>query len=362
MEASAPISTRIEIDPDFQSLIPPLSTEERTQLEANLIADGCRDPLVLWGTILVDGHNRYEICARLGIDFDVVQREFTDREDAIQWIIRNQFGRRNLSAFVRAELALRAQESIAKQAKANQGTRTDIPQNSAECIKPIETRQEIAKLAGVSHDTISRVQKIQETASEETKADLRSGAISINEAFLQVTGKAKTAHVSNNSGENEWYTPVEFIGAAREVMGSIDTDPASSAIANKTVKASRFFTKEDDGLTKKWAGNVWMNPPYAQPLIANFSRAVVEKFLSGEITQAAVLVNNATETAWCQEMLKESYAVCFPAARVRFLDQQGNPGAPLQGQAVIYFGDEADKFCQVFSKFGACFASVELCD
>ncbi len=79
-------------------------------------------------------------------------------------------------------------------------------------------------------------------------------------------------------------------------MGSIDCDPASAEIANRTVKATVYFTKEQDGLKQKWNGNVWMNPPYAQPLMSQFAAAVAAKFAGGEIKQACVLVNNATET------------------------------------------------------------------
>src|SRR5262249_11893632 len=77
-------------------------------------------------------------------------------------------------------------------------------------------------------------------------------------------------HVAHNSGENEWYTPPEYIAAARAVLGSIDVDPASSDIAQETVCASVYYTKQDDGLAKLWRGKVWMNPPYSVDLIGRF--------------------------------------------------------------------------------------------
>jgi ParB family chromosome partitioning protein len=160
-------------------------------------------------------------------------------------------------------------------------------------------------------------------------------------------------HVSNNSGNNEWYTPPEFIETARKVMGSIDCDPASSAIANQTVKASEFLTAEDDGLSRPWRGNVWMNPPYAQPLVNDFANTLTEKFANGEINQACVLVNNATETGWFYRLVSGSAAICFVRSRIKFLDRDGvRSGAPLQGQAIIYFGPNAREFAAGFSEFG----------
>jgi len=163
-------------------------------------------------------------------------------------------------------------------------------------------------------------------------------------------------HVAQNSGENEWYTPPQFIESARNVMGQIDLDPASSEIANKTVQASVIFTKDDDGLSKQWNGNVWMNPPYAQPLMSQFAEAVSIKYEKGEINQAIVLVNNATETQWWQRMASCSSAVCFPKTRIRFLDPDGNPGAPLQGQSILYFGKNKSAFVEQFSKYGATYS------
>lgn len=161
------------------------------------------------------------------------------------------------------------------------------------------------------------------------------------------------AHVSFNSGNNEWYTPTEYIEAARRVMGKIDLDPASSDIANKTVKASTYFTAKDNGLERQWAGCVWMNPPYAAELIGKFTEKLVEHFIDGDVAEAIVLVNNATETNWFQGLLAHASTVCFVKQRVRFIDMAGNPtGAPLQGQAVLYLGDNPGSFAKEFAVCG----------
>jgi phage N-6-adenine-methyltransferase len=135
-------------------------------------------------------------------------------------------------------------------------------------------------------------------------------------------------------------------------MGGIDLDPASSEIANQIVHAKYYFTKEDDGLKKPWYGNVFMNPPYASELIKQFASKFASHVVDGSISQGIVLVNNATETAWFRELIDCASAVVFTSGRVRFLDPQGNPGAPLQGQAFIYCGPDAIEFLDQFSKFG----------
>ena len=163
---------------------------------------------------------------------------------------------------------------------------------------------------------------------------------------------APKPHVAHNSGDNEWYTPPEYLEAARRVMGSIDLDPASSAIANERVQAALFFTAEDDGLARAWGGRVWMNPPYAGELIGRFCEKLAQHFEDGTVSEAIVLVNNATETRWFQRLAEMSSCVAFPRGRVRFLDPEGNPGAPLQGQAVIYLGPNTEHFAAVFSEFG----------
>jgi len=368
---------KITVDPEFKSNIPPLSDEEFAQLEKNILADGCRDPLVLWGQLIIDGHNRYAICTKHGLPFNTVQKEFADRDDAIEWMINNQLGRRNLNDYQRGVLALRMKPIIEARAKAQQGTRTDISQNSDECLSTIRTDETVSNLANVSRDTIRKIEQLQKEALPEVKEWAATGEVSINlaaqfaalpveaqqEAIASITKnievpkevmrEAVRAHVANNSGNNEWYTPSLYVEAARKAMGGIDLDPASSEIANRTVKAKIIFTAEDDGRMQTWRGRVWMNPPYAQPLMNDFAEAVSSKYESGEIKQACILVNNATETQWFQRMLSVAGAVCFPKSRIKFLDPQGKPGAPLQGQAIIYMGKNVSAFKAEFVREGA---------
>lgn len=219
----------------------------------------------------------------------------------------------------------------------------------------MSTRQ-IADIVGVGNKTVHR--DIQELVSNDTKSvsNDTENRIDVSRPYEDadsgvIAQEKKNVHVSNNSGENEWYTPPEYILAARYCMGGIDLDPASCVIANRTVRADIFYTLQDNGLDKNWSGRVWMNPPYAQPAIADFCKKLVDSLPS--IEAACVLVNNATDTAWFRMMADNCAAICFITGRIRFIDPSGKPsGAPLQGQAVLYFGSNIEAFRDAFSKFG----------
>lgn len=170
------------------------------------------------------------------------------------------------------------------------------------------------------------------------------------DAYNEIANASKP-HVSQNAGENEWYTPEDYIAAAVAVMGGIDLDPASTKAANAIVGASKFYTVKDDGLVQPWTGRVWMNPPYDTSLIAAFCGRLAECFSAGDVTQACVLVNNATETRWFHGLGVAASAICFPLGRVRFWHPE-REAVPLQGQAVLYLGDSGAAFRQKFAPFG----------
>jgi DNA modification methylase/ParB-like chromosome segregation protein Spo0J len=187
----------IVIREDFKKLIPALTGEEYKQLEANILSEGIRDPLVVWNGYLVDGHNRYAIANKYSLEFRTVNKEFKDGNEVKEWMILNQFGRRNLNNYQRSVLALELKTVIQEKAKEKKAEKIshyrqtgEIVQNSAPSEK---TRQEVAKVANVSHDTIAKVEKIEASATPEVKAQLSTGVISINQAYQEIKKEEKKA-------------------------------------------------------------------------------------------------------------------------------------------------------------------------
>lgn len=185
----------IIVDDEFRSLIPPLSPDEYSQLEENIVRDGIRDPLVVWHVpngddILIDGHNRFEISIKhAGIPFQIKRMDFLDRDAAKQWIILNQFGRRNLSAYDHSVLALKLKPIISKQAEKNLHLSDGKGRQKSDKVNAVDTKKELAKIAGVSHDTIHKVETIENSGNELVKQQAKSGEISINKAYNIVTDK-----------------------------------------------------------------------------------------------------------------------------------------------------------------------------
>jgi len=175
----------IKIKEEFKKLIPALTKEEYKQLENNCIAEGIREKILIWNGFIIDGHNRYEISLKWDLEIQTETKHFKDEEAVKEWMILNQFGRRNLSNYQRSVLALQLEEVFSKKAKENQGARTDISQISVKS-KSIDTQKELSKVANVSHDTIAKVKKIQAQASEEVKAKLSTGEVSINAAYQDI--------------------------------------------------------------------------------------------------------------------------------------------------------------------------------
>jgi len=209
------------------------------------------------------------------------------------------------------------------------------------------------KELGISRDLSSRAQaiaSIPDADFEETLAQHRDEQAAVTGRTMERL--AKGAHQLITSSQSvEWYTPADYINAARSVMGGIDLDPASNPEANKVVQAGTYFTAEINGLSRPWFGRVWLNPPYGAACSAFIDR-VVRSYALGEIDQAIVLVNsNSNDTQWFRPLWDQ--LLCFSYGRVNFYGPNGQESGPTHGSCFVYFGLDEGKFSEVFHQIGA---------
>lgn len=179
-----------KIDREFKTHMHRLKADEEAHLEANLLRDGCRDALVVWAEegLLLDGHNRYRLCQKHSIPFEIRTVSLPDRQAALIWILQTQLGRRNCTLFEKAELALKLKSLIAAKAKMNQhiggGRRRKLSSGKLDpSIKRIDTRKELARKAGVSSGTIGKAEYITKVGNEAIKRQLRNGETSIDHEY-----------------------------------------------------------------------------------------------------------------------------------------------------------------------------------
>ena len=231
----------LTVDPEFRDLIPPLNEEELKLLEESLVADGCESPLTVWNGVIIDGHNRYAICRKHDIPFSIQEKNFETREEVMLWMLRNQLGRRNLNSYQRSNLALKLEPLLASEAEERQGKRTDLGQNSARSSSMGRTSHKLAELAGVSHDTIKKVKKLNETADEVTKGKLRRGDISVHKAYTELMQKehAHETHVCERCGKEKPMSDFA-IPSNRRSFSSVcrDCEKEISAVAKSAAEAA----------------------------------------------------------------------------------------------------------------------------
>lgn len=208
------------------------------------------------------------------------------------------------------------------------------------------------------------------SAIREAKQEFRQESITpqqfLDEVFpgYREGQEDKRPHVEMHSGvppalqmseSNEWFTPVVYVEAARELMGGIDVDPASCAFANRVVQATTYYDITTNGLEQEWRGRVWLNPPYGRDGGDSnqeiWTRRLIEQYDAGITTEAVLLVNAVPGNKWFQPLWR--FLLCFPDHRIRFYNQETEASQPTHSNALIYLGKQHERFDTLFSRFGA---------
>ena len=245
----------IVVNEELKAYIDPLTPEEHDALERSILAEGCRDALVLWGDVLVDGHNRYGICQKHGLPFQTVQNtRFQSMEDVHLWMIDQHLGRRSVSDFQRGVLALRKREIVAeRRARAaaafvagNAEAETQPEESSATATpaaasvappEDLSSREAIARAARLSSSQVVMIEKIQKQAAPELVAAVKSGTISLNAAAAVATLPAEEQVAAATAGKDELKQAAKRVREAKRKTRE-EAAPKNAAEAPQSADAS----------------------------------------------------------------------------------------------------------------------------
>ena len=219
----------VVVNEELKAYIDPLTSEEYEALERSLLAEGCRDALVLWGDVLVDGHNRYGICQKHGLPFQTVQNtRFQSMEDVHLWMIDQHLGRRSISDFQRGVLALRKREIMAARraqriaetaAPAEAGAPEAAPPAAAADPAPaddaLNTRESLARAARLRSTQVAMIEKIHQSAAPEVVAAVKSGELSLNAAAAVASLPAEEQAAAAAGGKDELKQAAKRVREAR---------------------------------------------------------------------------------------------------------------------------------------------------
>jgi len=232
------LAMNITVNEDLLAYIDPLTPDEHDALERSLLAEGCRDSLVLWGDVLVDGHNRYGICSKHGIPFNTIQNtQFKTLDDVHLWMIDQHLGRRSVSDFQRGVLALRKKDLLASRVRPlpseapsagpsvdMSGAASSEPAPVPTASEPVFTREAVAKAARISSAAIGKIEKIQKSAAPELVAAVKSGTISINAAATVASLPVEVQVAAVAGGKKELQQAARQV---REAKAVARTEPES---------------------------------------------------------------------------------------------------------------------------------------
>jgi phage N-6-adenine-methyltransferase len=361
-------------------IFPLMQEEDLITLAEDIDKNGQLLPILLYEGDILDGRNRWLAINKHCKKNIKPVTAIANTDSPIAFVVSHNEKRRHMS---KSQLGLAAAKALPFYEEEAAKRKTGRPKGGGESVgksahtserkEPLRASDEAGRAFHVSGKQTGQGKRVLTHGHKALHDAVESDKLSLDKAveiIKQYPDKNKQAaavariakskmvtRVKGLTGEIEWYTPTQFIEAARTVMGSIDLDPASSCFAQERVKAENYFTLEDDGLTQKWFGNVFLNPPYAMPSIKQFVFKIVDSYKTHEIKSGVLLTNSATDTEWFHYALAAASAVCLTRGRISFIEAKDGEmiqkTAPTNGQAFFYFGKESEKFKQVFEAFGA---------
>ena len=358
-------------------LLPLLQGDEYEALVADIKKIGLLQPITLFDGMILDGRNRHRACeaARVKPRFETFQGT---EEEALALVLSLNLQRRHLTTTQRAALAVNLLPY--EQVRAHERKRAGAKDRQIFAGPEGKATEVVGRQVGLSGETVRQAAVIADHAPDVLAAMMDGTVRSMPEAgklaHLQPARRAQTLAQMRDQGVRlrdlahgshywvrpgvtyEWYTPPEIIEAARKVMGgTITLDPASSSDAQKIVKARRFFSAEDDGLSKPWrAQRAWVNPPFGgepdgSSRLTKWVGKLLEEFEVGHIKQAMLLVRAATSAIWFAPLWR--FPICFVIGKPPFIPGPGVPTeAPSINTAIVGFGVDVDAFIREFGSRG----------
>jgi hypothetical protein len=282
----------LQIDPEFKSLIPPLTYTEREQLEANVLADGCLDSLKTWSGILLDGHNRYEICTAHDLPYLTEEIRLDSREDAVIWICKNQMGRRNITDEQRNYLIgvrYRSEKKLAGQHSGNQYTPLETGQNVH-----IPNRREqrngtagsIGGEYGVDGRTVRRAEKFAQgidiigQADPALKSEILAGKRNVVKQdisnIVQLPAPQRTAAIEKiRRGERTTLPKASF--TAEELFPETTTKRTVDDVVREIVNTSKEFMRTLDAIIDRNRDSIDTDQQKVSDAITDAAKQMIER-------------------------------------------------------------------------------------
>ena len=217
--------------PEMEQLLPPLSEEQFSSLENDILENGCYTPIIVnEDMVIVDGHNRFRVCEKHGLPYRMLVFSFTDLLEAKQWALDTQKGRRNLDKWELGQIALKLKPEIEARARTNQGSRTDLSVNSPKSYTPTDTRKEMAQAVGIGEQAMGRIAQLTENAPQSLKDALENKELSINRGWRILKAVQRLP-------------PEEQESVAAEMLSAVRKIDKSDAEMNRRGKIAGLFCK-----------------------------------------------------------------------------------------------------------------------